>query len=96
MIVGWLENSAFSVREVQSDGTLIPLDQGVAALALHANEADLRANQSGAVGITARIAARRVQQQNTGGLALELREAAYERAAVPILDKLQGSLATPN
>jgi hypothetical protein len=89
-IVGWLESSAFSVRELQPDGSLSGLDFSAAALALHATEADMKAKRSGAVGVTSLIAARRIQEQNAGGLALELREAGFERAAIQILDKLQG------
>jgi hypothetical protein len=89
-IVGWLENSAFSVQKVQADGSLTGLDFRAAALALHAKEMDMMAKRSGAVGITSLIAAHRIREQNTGGLALALREAAFERAAVQILDKLQG------
>ena len=36
------------------------------------------------------IAARRIEEQNTGHLPSRLREAAFERATVQILDKLQG------
>jgi hypothetical protein len=83
----------FSVREVQPDGSLTGLDFRAAVLVLHANELDVVAKRSGAVGITSIIAARRIRERNTGGLALELREAAFERAAVQILDKLQGHSA---
>jgi hypothetical protein len=75
---------------VRPDGSLTGLDFRVAALALHANEMDMMAKRSGAVGISSRIAARRIGEQNTGGLTVQLREAAFERAAVQILDKLQG------
>ena len=51
MIVGWIESSAFSVQEVQSDGLPSPLDTRVAALVAHANEIDTKANQLGAIGI---------------------------------------------
>ena len=43
-IVGWTKNSAFSVREVQPDGTLAPLDLTMAALAMEAVEADAKAS----------------------------------------------------
>jgi hypothetical protein len=89
-IVGWLKNSAFSVREVRSDGSLSGLDFRPAALVMDAHEADIEARQSGAIGITSLIAQRRVQEHNAGGVAVELREAAFERAAIQILDKLQG------
>jgi hypothetical protein len=89
-IVGWLKNSAFSVRDVQPDGTLTPLDLTAAALAVDAGSADTMANRAGAVGITSLIAERRIDEQNTGRLPAELREAAFERATVQILDKLQG------
>lgn len=89
-IVGWLQNSAFSVREVQSDGSLSVVDFRAAALAMHAVEFDMDAKRSGVIGITSLIAGRRVQEQNTGGLASELREAAFERATIQILDRLQG------
>ena len=89
-IVGWMENSAFTVREVQLDGALAPLDLSAVALALQADDADMKAKRAGAVGITSLIAQRRILEQNTGHLPLELREAAFERATVQILDKLQG------
>ena len=89
-IVGWLKNSAFSVREVLPDGSLSGLDFRPAALAMDAHEVDMEARQSGAIGITSLIAQCRIQEQNAGGLAVELRETAFERAAIQILDKLQG------
>ena len=42
------------------------------------------------MGITSLIAERRILEQNTGHLPLKLREAAFERATIQILDKLQG------
>jgi hypothetical protein len=89
-IIGWLENSAFTVREVQLNGTLAPLDLTPAALAVQADSADMKANSAGVIGITSRIAGRRIREQNTGHLPSKLREAAFERATVQILDKLQG------
>jgi hypothetical protein len=89
-IVGWMKNSGFIVREVQFDDTLAPLDLRAAALALGAEYADMKATDPGVVGISALIAERRIQEQNSGGLSSELREAAFERAAVQILDKRQG------
>jgi hypothetical protein len=88
-IIGWLENSGFIVQEVQLDGTLAPLDTA-AALALQAGSADMEAAKAGVVGISSLIAGRRVKEQNTGHLPSTLREAAFERATVQILDKLQG------
>jgi hypothetical protein len=89
-IAGWLTNSAFSIREVQPDGSLSGLDFRPAALVIDASGLDIEARQSGAIGITSLIAQRRVQEQNAGNLPVELREAAFERAAIQILDKLQG------
>jgi len=89
-IAGWMKYSAFSAQEVQPDGTLPPRDRSPAALALDALSADMEANKAGVVGISSLIAERRIQEQNTGHLPLSLREAAFERAAVQILDKLQG------
>ena len=89
-IVGWLKNSAFSIREVRPDGSLSGLDFRAAALVTHADEVDMEARRSGAVGIASLIAQPRIQEQNAGGLPVELREAAFERAAIQILDKLQG------
>jgi hypothetical protein len=89
-IVGWLENSAFMVREVQVNGTLAALDLGPTALALKAKTLDAEAAEAGAVGITSLIAKRRIHDQNLGNLPSELRDAAFERATVQILDKLQG------
>ena len=90
MIIGWMGNSAFSVQQPQLDGTLTPLDLTAAALASQADSADMKANKAGTVGISSLIAARRIQEQNTGHLSSRLREAAFERATVQILDKLQG------
>jgi hypothetical protein len=89
-VVGWTENSAFMVREVGVDGTLAPLDFRPTALALHAKTFDTRAAAAGAVGISSLIAERRVREQNARNLPPALREAAFERAEVQILDKLQG------
>ncbi len=49
-IVGWLRNSAFSVREVRPDGSLSGSDFRPAALAMDAHEVDMEARQSGAIG----------------------------------------------
>jgi hypothetical protein len=89
-IIGWMKTSGFTVQEVQFDGTLAPLDLTPAALALQADSADMRANRAGVVGISSLIAERRIQEQNTGHLPSKLRESAFERATVQILDKLQG------
>lgn len=89
-IVGWTENSGFMVREVGVDGTLAPLDLTPPALALEARNLDAKAAKAGVVGISSLIAERRIREQNTGNLPSALREAAFERAAVQILDKLQG------
>jgi hypothetical protein len=78
------------VREIGSDGTLAPLDLTPAALALDAQYFDASAAAAGAVGISSLIAERRIQGQKTGNLSARLREAAFERAEVQILDKLQG------
>jgi hypothetical protein len=60
---------------------------------LEANDADIKAKRAGVVGVSTLIAQRRVMEQNTGRLPSELREAAFERATVQILDKLQGHSA---
>jgi hypothetical protein len=65
-IVGWMENSAFTVREVQPDGALAPLDLSAVALALQADDADMQAKRAGAVGISSLIAERRVLEQKPG------------------------------
>ena len=89
-VIGWTENSGFMVRDVRADGTLAPLDFRPAALALDAKHFDTKAAAAGAIGITSLIAERRIQGQKTGNLSAGLREAAFERAEVQILDKLQG------
>ena len=89
-IVGWLGNSAFSVQELLPDGTLAPLDLTPTRLALQAHDADMEAIKAGIVGVSSLIAERRVQEQKTGDLPSKLREAAFERATVQILDKIQG------
>jgi hypothetical protein len=85
-----MENSGFVVREVGVDGTLPPLDLKPAALASDAQNFDTKAAAAGVVGISSLIAKRRVREQKTGNLPAGLREAAFERATVQILDKLQG------
>lgn len=90
MIVGWMKNSAFSIQQPQPDGTLTPLDLTAAALGSQADSADMKANKAGIIGVSSLIAARRIEEQNTGHLPSKLREAAFERATVQILDKLQG------
>jgi hypothetical protein len=89
-IVGWTANSGFLVREVGVDGTLAPLDFKPTALALEARDFDTEAAEAGVVGISSLIGERRIQEQKTGNLPAGLREAAFERATVQILDKLQG------
>lgn len=89
-IVGWMENSGFMVTEVGVDGTLAPLDLKPVALAVDAPSLDTKAAEAGAIGISSLLAKRRLQEQNTGNLPAGLRQAAFERAAVQILDKLQG------
>ena len=89
-IVGWTKNSAFSVQELLRNGTLAPLDLTPAKLALQADSADMKASKAGIVGISSLIAGRRIQEQNTGSLPSKLREAAFERATVQILDKIEG------
>jgi hypothetical protein len=90
-IVGWMKNSGFMVREVQHDGTLAPIDLTPAALALHdVINADSITASAGVVSISSLIAKRRIQEQNTGHLPSQLRQAAFERARVQILDRLQG------
>ena len=89
-VVGWTKSSGFMVREIGADGTLAPLDLAPAALALNARYFDASAAAAGAVGISSLIAERRVHGQKTGNLSAGLREAAFVRAEVQILDKLQG------
>jgi hypothetical protein len=50
----------------------------------------MKASKAGIVGISSLIAERRIREQNTGNLPSRLREAAFERATVQILDKIQG------
>jgi hypothetical protein len=89
-IVGWTETSGFMVRQIGADGALAPVDLAPTALAFDARSFDANAAAAGAVGISSLIAERRIQGQKTGNLSAELREAAFERAEVQILDKLQG------
>ena len=89
-IVGWLGNSAFSVQDLLPNSTLAPLDLTPARLALQAHDADMEASKAGIVGVSSLIAERRIQEQKTGNLPSKLREAAFERATVQILDKIQG------
>jgi hypothetical protein len=67
-IVGWTENSGFTVGEVGEDGSLAPLDFRPTALAFHARDYDTKAAAAGVVGISSLIAKRRVRDHNTGNL----------------------------
>lgn len=89
-IVGWMENSTFTVQEIQGDGSLTPVDLAPTRQAWNAKYFDEKAESAGVVGINSLIAKRRVREHNTGSLPSEMREAAFERATVQILDKLQG------
>jgi hypothetical protein len=75
---------------VLPNGTLVPLDLTPARLALQAYDADMEVSKAGIVGVSSLIAGRRIKEQNTGNLPSKLREAAFERATVQILDKIQG------
>jgi hypothetical protein len=75
---------------VLPNGTLAPLDLTPATLALQADSADMKASKAGIVGISSLIAGRRIHEQTTGNLPSKLREAAFERATVQIMDKIQG------
>jgi hypothetical protein len=88
-IVGWLENSAFTIQDVHEDGTLAAIDLAPTRRTVDAMFLDGKAAEAGVVGISSLIAKRRVQEHNTAKLPEELREAAFERATVQILDKLQ-------
>ena len=72
------------------DSKLTPLDLTPARLALQADSADMKASEAGIVGISSLIAGRRIQEQNTGNLPSTLREAAFERATMQILARIQG------
>ena len=69
-IVGWTKNSAFSVREVQPDGTLAPLDLTMAALVMEAVEADAKASEAGVRGVSSLIAQRRIEEKKYRGASL--------------------------
>jgi hypothetical protein len=88
-IIGWMENSAFTVQDVLDGGTLAAIDLAPTRRAVDAMFLDEKAANAGVVGISSLIAKRRVQEHNNGKLPEELREAAFERATVQILDKLQ-------
>ena len=57
---------------------------------MQAVEADAKASEVGVLGVSSLIAQRRIEEEITAGLPSHLREAAFERATVQILDKLQG------
>jgi hypothetical protein len=77
------------VREIGADGALAPIDLAPEVLALNAGYFDASAAAAGAIGISSLIAERRIHEQKTGNLSATLREAAFARAEVQILDKLQ-------
>ena len=65
-MIGWMKTQRSPFNSWRPDGTLAPLDFTVAALASQADGADVKANKAGIIGVSSLIAARRIEEQNTG------------------------------
>jgi hypothetical protein len=87
-IVGWRKPS-FIVQEVLPDGSVQGLDLRLASAALEAAIEDAKARDAGVVGISERLVKRRREAEEQC-VPEHLRQSAFDRAAVQILDRLHG------
>ena len=87
-IVGWRKPSVI-VQEVLPDGSVQGLDLRLAGAALGAAIEDAKARRAGVVGISERLVKRRREAEEQR-VPEHLRQSAFDRAAVQILDRLHG------
>jgi hypothetical protein len=87
-IVGWRKPS-FIVQEILPDGSVQGLDLRLAGAALGAAIEDTKARDAGVVGISERLVKRRREAEEQR-VPEHLRQSAFDRAAVQILDRLHG------
>lgn len=87
-IVGW-KKPQFEIRQVRPDGSLAPYDLESVVRVLDAFNQDNEAEAAGAIGINRAILAKE-DDREFEKLSAELREAAFQRARLQILDRLYG------
>lgn len=93
-LVGWPERQnkqPFSINNVLEDGTVEYLDETF-TVGFYAMDKDKEAAQEGAIGINERLAERRIEEL-LRFMPQHVREAAFDRARLQILDKLHGKRA---
>jgi hypothetical protein len=87
-IVGW-RKPGFTVQEVLPDGSVQDLDLRLAGAVLGAAVEDAQARAAGVVGVSERLVKRRLEAEEQR-VPEHLRQSAFDRAAVQILDRLHG------
>jgi hypothetical protein len=89
-IVGWRDDEAFDIHEVQADGSLEPsLDADFIGEVWNADHRDEKARSSGAVGINRQLVDRRLKKEKER-VPKHLRQAAVVQAAKLIVERLRG------
>jgi hypothetical protein len=91
-VLQWGRES-FTQQQMGEDGRVEPLDLAEGVELLEAGRLDARAKQSGATGINARLMARKVRPQQWEPTP-ELKQQAYDRAAIGILERTSGGKPT--
>lgn len=94
-LLSWPErqnSQPFTVQQVLTDGCVEQPDYSSVMAGVFAEDQDEQAKQLGAVGINQILARRRVAAE-AANIPKELKDAAFQRAAVQILDKLHGERA---
>lgn len=91
-LLSWPErrnSQPFTVQRVMPDGSVEQPDYSSVMAGVFAEDQDEQAKQLGAVGINQILARRRVAAE-AADIPKELKDAAFQRAATQILDKLHG------
>ncbi|WP_155809317.1 hypothetical protein [Bradyrhizobium sp. URHA0013] len=94
-LLSWPErrnSRAFTVQRVMPDGSVEQPDYSSVMADVFAEDQDEQAKQLGVVGINQILARRRVAAE-AADIPKELKDAAFQRAATQIMDKLHGERA---
>jgi hypothetical protein len=94
-LLGWPEkqnSQPFTMQQVLPDGSVEEPDYSAVMAQVSAGDQDEEAKRAGAVGIN-QVLARRKLAAEAAGIPKELKDAAFDRAATQILDKLHGQRA---
>jgi hypothetical protein len=94
-LLSWPEkrnSQSFMIQQVLPDGSVEELDYTAVMTQVFAGDRDEQVKRAGAVGINEILARRKVAAE-AAGIPKELKDAAFDRAATQILDKLHGQRA---